>query len=104
MLTRLEQQRLNKHVSADNERLVAVFDTLSDANRCKLFRLVASQPGVNVTEASTTLSLSMPLASQHFKILQQNGLVQRAKRGREVFYEVNHQDPIVRAILAAIDQ
>lgn len=104
MLTAIERNNLKKHVSEDNERLVAIFDTLSDANRCKLFRLVASRPGVNVTEASDTLSLSVPLASQHFKVLLRSNLVSRSKQGREVFYSVNSQDPIVKAILAAINE
>ncbi|HET9722064.1 MAG TPA: metalloregulator ArsR/SmtB family transcription factor [Candidatus Saccharimonadales bacterium] len=102
MLTPAERVRLKKIVSEDNQRLAEVFDTIGDANRCQLFRLVARSHRLNVTEAAKVLRLSVPLASQHLKILEKNGLLIRHKLGREVFYGINQTDSLVTAIVKVI--
>lgn len=102
MLTAPEQKRLKRRVAEDNARLVEIFDTLSDANRCQLFRLVASRADLNVSEAAQLLNLSVPLASQHFKILASSQLILRHKSGRQVFYRLNDQDSLVADIVRAI--
>jgi DNA-binding transcriptional ArsR family regulator len=102
MLTSRERKQLKTIVSEDNVRIVEIFETLGDANRCQLFRLAAKNPKLNVTEASVTLGLSVPLTSQHFKILEQNKLLIKTKVGREVFYSLNKKDAMVLAILKAI--
>lgn len=102
MLTPKERRNLKKYVSEDNERLVEIFDTLGDANRCKLFRLIATRPELNVTEASKILGLSVPLTSQHLKILVLSDMIIRHKEGRQVFYALNKKDPMVAAIIRTI--
>lgn len=104
MLSPTERKHLRRLVSTDNSRLTEVFDALSDANRCRLFRLIAQRPGLNVTEAAKTLGLSLPLTSQHFKILEQNRLLHRTKSGREVHYWLNRQDATVSAINKVIKE
>lgn len=94
---------MKAHVADDNQRLVTIFDTLGDSNRCQLFRLIAKRPGINVTEAAGVLGLSLPLASQHFKILDQNDLLVKSKKGREVHYQLNDRDPMVQAIVKVIE-
>jgi len=103
MLTPSERNTLKQYVAEDNQRLVEIFNTLSDANRCQLFRLAAKNPKLNVSEAAKTLGLSLPLTSQHFKILTQNQLLVRRKEGREVFYKLNQDDATVMAILKVIN-
>jgi DNA-binding transcriptional ArsR family regulator len=103
MLTLSEQKNLSKLVSKDSDRLVEIFNALSDSNRCKLFRLIAKNSKINSTEASATLKISMPLVSQHFKILVSSNLLSRHKVGREVFYSVNAKDENIAAILKVID-
>lgn len=102
MLNTQEKLRLKKHVSLDNQRVTEVFDALSDPNRCQLFRLVAKRRDLNVGEAASVLDVSVPLASQHLKILESHRLLSRQKRGREVFYSANTADPLVRAIIQVI--
>jgi DNA-binding transcriptional ArsR family regulator len=102
MLTPAEYAKLKKHVSQSDKRLVEVFDALSDKNRCNLFRLIVKRPGINVSESANVLSLSLPLVSQHFKILEQNNLLVKTKSGKEVHYVLNIKDPIVLAIVGVI--
>lgn len=102
MLTAKEHTELQKHVSDSDKRLVEVFDTLGDTNRCNLFRLIVKRPGINVSEAAKVLGLSLPLVSQHFKILEQNKLLIKTKTGKEVHYKLNDSDSVVMAIVAVI--
>lgn len=103
MLTLKEHSQLRKHVSDSNKRLVEVFDALGDMNRCNLFRLIVKRPGINVSEAANVLDLSLPLVSQHFKILEHGKLLIKTKTGKEVHYKLNDKDSVVLAIVSVID-
>ncbi len=103
MLSPTEKNQLKKHVSLETQRASEVFDALSDPNRCKLFRVFAHKPGLNVSDAASVLNLSLPLASQHLKILESKDLLKRQKTGKEVFYTVNKGDALVKAIISVID-
>jgi len=98
MLTTNELNQLKKHISTDNSRLVEIFDCLKDANRCNLFRLSIKNSNINVTDAAKILGLSVPLVSQHFKILDSRNLLLKHKKGKEVFYSINKGDPMVTTI------
>lgn len=103
MLSAKEKNKLRRHVQLDDDQTSKIFDALRDANRCKLFRVIAKKPGVNVGDAAQVLGLSMPLVSQHLKVLKNNGLLLREKIGREVFYKINSKNDLVKAIIKAIE-
>lgn len=103
MLTAKENLRLKKHVDSGDKRLVEIFDTLGDTNRCNLFRLIVKSPGINVSEAAKVLNLSVPLVSQHFKILERSKLLSKTKSGKEVHYRLNKADKVVLAIVSVIN-
>lgn len=102
MLTPKEHSKLKKYVFSSNKRLVEVFDALGDTNRCNLFRLIVKRPGTNVSEVANVLGLSLPLVSQHFKVLHQHDLLIKTKAGKEVHYKLNGQDPVVLAMAKVI--
>jgi DNA-binding transcriptional ArsR family regulator len=89
-------------VTEDSSRLSEVFDALSDNNRCQLFRVFVKHNNLNVTEVALALNMSLPLASQHLKILENAQMLKRNKIGRQVFYQMNDQDPIVASLVRAI--
>ena len=102
MLTPKEKKRLRQRVSLDNQRATDVFAALSDPTRCKVFRLLTKEVGLNVGEVASILEISMPLASQHLKILENTDLLTRQKKGREVFYKVKVEDAFASAIIKSI--
>lgn len=102
MLNIREQQNLKQYIAEDSKRLSEVFDALSDNNRCQLFRIFTKRTNLNVSEIASILNISVSLASQHLKVLENSGLLSREKIGREVFYKVNAQDAIVDSIVKAI--
>ena len=102
MLSALEKQRLKHYAATDSQRLTEIFDALSDNNRCQLFRIFTRQTDLNVGEIAQLMDMSLPLVSQHLKILERSGLLVRKKTGREVFYRVNEADGHVQALVKAI--
>ncbi len=82
--------------------LTKIFKSLSDINRCKIFRMLAVQPQLSVSSVAKVLNISTPLASQHLKILMQNGLLTKEKVGIRVYYKLKDKNPIIATILKVI--
>jgi ArsR family transcriptional regulator len=74
----------------DADELAALFRALADPVRLRLLSFIASQPEgeacvCHLTEPS---GLSQPTVSHHLKILHDEGLLERDKRGAWVYYRV----------------
>lgn len=63
----------------------AVFKSLSDPNRLRLF-LVLSNQEVCVYHLTALLGLSPSTVSKHLSILKHAGLISSAKKGKWVYY------------------
>ena len=88
-------------VEAD-KKTAAVFKVLSDMNRFRIFRILAEQPRFTVSGIAQILNISLPLASQHIKILAQANLLQKEKNGKKVFTKLEETNPFVQAIMKTI--
>lgn len=91
--------RLKKQMVSKNIQLTKIFKALSEPNRCKIFWMFATEDVISVGNAAQVLGISMPLASQHLKILLQNGLLRKEKQGQKVFYELKRTEPVVKTLL-----
>lgn len=99
MLSPREHRRLEKYIQdIDVSRLSAVFDALSEPNRCLIFRALLKTQRANVTQLAGVIGISNSLASQHLKILREADLVARRRQGKQVYYGVNAKDSLVRAL------
>jgi ArsR family transcriptional regulator len=67
------------------ERLLGV---AGESNRIKIL-LLLSKREMCVCELESALKLPQPTISHHLTLLEQNGLLERSKRGRFVFYSLN---------------
>jgi ArsR family transcriptional regulator len=104
MLSPAEHQKLESYIQGiDVSRLAAAFDALSEPNRCLIFRALLRTAEVSVGQLASVVGISEPLASQHLKILLQAGLVSKQKVGKNVYYRINSQDPLVRALQKAVE-
>ena len=83
--------------------LTKIFKSLGDINRCKIFRMLAVQPRLSVSSLAKVLNISTPLASQHLKILTQNGLLTREKLGKRAYFKLKDKSPIIASILKVIN-
>lgn len=102
MLTVREKTALQKYISDSDDRLHVIFDALGEQNRCNMFRLFIKNTNLNVGEVADLLGITVPLASQHLKMLESLDVLERRKIGREVFYKINDQDSVVRSIIRSI--
>lgn len=87
----------------DITKLTGAFDALGEPNRCTIFRNLLKKDEINVGDIAVLLKISEPLASQHLKVLLGAGLVERVKRGKNVYYSVNRKDKLVKALQEVVE-
>lgn len=102
MLNPKEIQKLQGQMKGEDIRLPIIFAALGDPRRCLIFRSFLQNDRLCVSDISKTFKISMPLASQHLKILEITKLVTKEKVGRTVYYMPNVRDALVRAIINAV--
>jgi DNA-binding transcriptional ArsR family regulator len=102
MLSNQEIAKVRKYLGGRDEDLAELFKVLSEPNRCKMFRAIAKHERLAVSDAAHILDISLPLASQHLKVLLQGELLTKAKQGQTVHYSLNKKNPVVQSILKAI--
>src|SRR3989338_167362 len=102
MLTTKEIKKNRKILSEADKRMAAAFKVLSDVNRYRIFRILAGQPKLSVSSIALILNISLPLASQHIKILAQANLLQKERAGKKVFPRLEHGNPLVQAVIKTI--
>ncbi len=103
MLSDQEIAKVKKYLNGKDQNLAETFKLLSDPNRCKMFRALAKHKQISVSDAANILDISLPLASQHLKILYQGDLLAKKKEGQSVYYSLNEHNPFVDSILRAIN-
>ena len=102
MLSEQEIKKVRKYLNGRDKEFAEIFKTLSDPNRCKIFRTLAAEGRLSVGDTAKVLNISLSLASQHLKILLQSGLLTKQKQGRSVYYKLKQNNKIVSSILKAI--
>lgn len=104
MLTQKEIAQHRKIFSESDKSMAAAFKVLSDVNRYRIFRILAQQPKLTVSSIAKILDISLPLASQHIKILTSAMLLQKQRVGKKVFTKLEHKNPFVQAVVDTIEQ
>ena len=104
MLTEKEITQNRKFLSETDKSMAETFKVLSDLNRYRIFRILAEQPKLSVTTIAKILNISVPLASQHIKILAHANLLQKERHGKRIYTKLEKGNPFVRAIIKTIQQ
>lgn len=102
MLTKKEIEKNRKLFSETDKRMVKSFKVLSDINRYRIFRILAVQPKLSISNIAKILNISLPLASQHIKILELANLIQKERGGKKVFPKLEYANPFVSAVVKTI--
>lgn len=71
-----------------NEQCVGCFRTLAEETRIQIVQALKKQP-MNVQMVHQRFKLSQPTITHHLQNLERLGVVNREKRGREVWYSYN---------------
>jgi len=102
MLTKKEIQKNRGIFSETDKIMAATFKTLSDVNRYRIFRILAEQPKLTVSSIAGILDISLPLASQHIKILANANLLKKERTGKKVLTKLENSNPFVQAMMKII--
>lgn len=68
---------------------IKVFKALSDATRYKLIKILAKNKEISCMDISKFFNLSRPAMSNHFRILENAGLIHIRKEGIYHFFSLN---------------
>ena len=96
MLTDKQIDKIRKGFNGTDQR--AIFKILGDTNRYRIFEMLGKQHQVSVSDIAKILAISIPLASQHLKILEQAKMLEKEKRGQKVYYKLRADNRIARSI------
>lgn len=100
MLSEKQILRIRKTFNGTNQRII--FKILGDRNRYRIFEMLGKHPELTVGEVATILKISIPLSSQHLKILVDGDLLEKEKRGQKVFYRLRVDNKLAQSIIHEI--
>lgn len=75
----------------------AVFGALADPTRRHLVEMLAAEPGATATGLASSLPISRQAVAKHLKLLDEAGLVNRRRSGREALFELD-PEPLAEAV------
>lgn len=104
MLSEKEIEENRKIFSESDKKMVEAFKVLSDINRYRIFRILAQQPKISVSCIAKILNISLPLASQHLRVLTHANLLQKEREGKKVYPKLEYANPFVQAVVKTIQE
>ena len=84
------------------ERLINAMQALGDKSRFKMFKIMLSGKEMCVSEIAGALDISVPAVSQHFRIFELVGLVDRQRYGQKICYALKSDDRLVQELIRII--
>lgn len=104
MLSKKEITQLKKLVDWDDDKITPLFQSLSDPNRCRIFRTLieTEKRNFSVSEIAQLLGVSIPTASAHLRILERAGALIRKRLKQQISYEIRNDDPLIKSIILVI--
>lgn len=85
-------------LSKNEERLVHAMQLLGDKTRFKMFKLLADDHELCVSEIAAQLNISVSAVSQHFRSFEILGIVQKERMGQKICYELKEADSFVQQL------
>lgn len=76
-------------VNDSTERLDRLFSALGDPTRRAIVARLARDNGLSVSELAAPFEIKLPAVMKHLDILEDVGLIRRAKQGRTVTVELS---------------
>jgi len=96
MLSDKQITKIRKAFNGIDQRII--FKILGDTNRYRIFEMLGKHPRLAVSDMAKILKISIPLASQHLKILEQGSMLVKEKQGQKVFYKLKADNRIAQSI------
>jgi ArsR family transcriptional regulator len=89
-------------LSQREERLINAMQALGDKSRFKMFKIMLSGKEMCVSEIAGALEISVPAVSQHFRVFEFVGLVDRQRYGQKICYALKSDDRLVQELIRII--
>lgn len=86
-------------LTKSEERLVSVLQSLADKTRYKMFKILLSKKEYCVSEVAEKVGISIPAASQHFRIFELVGLVDKKRYSQMICYVLKNDDSLVNDLV-----
>src|SRR3990167_1463029 len=100
MLSDKQITKIRKAFNGIDQRII--FKILGDTNRYRIFEMLGKHPRLAVSDMAKILKISIPLASQHLKILEQGSMLVKEKQGQKVYYKLKQGNRIAQSITEVI--
>ena len=100
MLTDKQISKIRKAFNGTDQRVI--FKILGDTNRYRIFEMLGKESKLSVSDIAKVLKISIPLASQHLKILEQAEMLEKEKQGQKVYYKLRLDNKIARSITKGV--
>ncbi len=88
-----------QQLSRNEERLIHAMQILGDKTRFKMFKLLASDKELCVSEIANQLDISVSAVSQHFRNFEMIGLVEKERTGQKICYALKQDDKLVDELI-----
>ncbi len=90
--------KVAEKLNIKEERLVSALHALGDKTRFKIFKIMLSSKQMCVSEIANALNISVPAVSQHFRIFELVGLVDKERYGQKICYVLKSDDTLVKEL------
>ncbi|MBI4033889.1 winged helix-turn-helix transcriptional regulator [Candidatus Saccharibacteria bacterium] len=81
------------------ERLVSMYQVLADKTRYKIFKILLSKEEYCVSDVAAKVGVSVPAASQHFRIFELVGLVDKHRYGQKICYVLKNDNRLAKDLV-----
>lgn len=102
MLSSTEVTKIRKTLQTEGASLSSVFAILGDSARYKIIELLSKNSKLCVTDLASILDMSLSCVSQHLRILEMSGLVDKEREGQRICYTYRPKDSKTKAIVDLI--
>lgn len=97
-----DTKNASSRLNACEEQLVNALQAVADKTRFKILKILLSGDEMCVSQIAGALEISVPAVSQHFRIFELNGLVEKQRYGQKVCYKLRTEDAFVKKLMTIV--
>jgi len=91
--------KIKKNLEKIDHSLVSLFHILADYSRFHIFWLVVNFKDLCVSQIAEVSNITVSAASQHLRMMEMAGLVERVKKGQRTCFKINEKNILVKDII-----
>lgn len=104
MLNPKDVQKHRKRFTKKDETVSALFKVLGDTNRYRIFLLLTESPKFSIGSIAKILDISLPLASQHIRLMVHAHVLQKKRDGKRVYIQLDRHNLLLTTIRKALQR